>query len=85
MGEELFFRGALLPQVGLWVVERAVRRAARAPAAAFFAVDAHVLHRRPGDGLDVHASSAIWAGPIVAHFTINLLNLNYISKTELRV
>ena len=24
------------------------------------------------------------SGPIAAHFTINLLNLNYISKTELR-
>ena len=83
VGEELFFRGALLPIVGLL------------PQAAAFAA----LHVRPqARFLPWTAMSFIvglimglmylWmgdlGGPIVAHFTINLLNLNYIAKTELR-
>ena len=82
-GEELFFRGALLPQLGL--VMSSVAFAA--------------LHVRPGlrflpwtlmsfiVGLGM-GQMAIGFGdlgaPIVAHFTINFLNLNYIAKTELR-
>lgn len=83
VGEELFFRGALLPVVGLL------------PSSALFAA-MHVraqwrflpwtimsfimglamgfMYMRLGD----------LGAPIVAHFTINLLNLNYIAKTELR-
>jgi len=83
VGEELFFRGALLPIVGLL------------PHAAAFAA----LHVRPHArflpwtvmsfivGL-IMGLMYLWmgdlGGPIVAHFTINLLNLNYIAKTELR-
>jgi membrane protease YdiL (CAAX protease family) len=83
-GEELFFRGALLPQVGLVL------------SSLLFGV----LHVRPGlrflpwtlmsliVGLvlgEMYLRLGDLGGPIVAHFTINLLNLNYISKTELRV
>jgi membrane protease YdiL (CAAX protease family) len=84
IGEELFFRGALLPQIGLW------------GSSALFAA----LHLRPHlrflpwtlmsfiVGLvlgSMYMQLGDLGGPIVAHFTINLLNLNYISKTELRV
>jgi membrane protease YdiL (CAAX protease family) len=83
IGEELFFRGALLPVVGL------------VPSTILFAA----LHLRPqarflpwtamsfvlGLGL---GGMFLWlgdlSGPIAAHFTINLLNLHYISKTALR-
>ena len=84
VGEELFFRGALLPHIGLW------------PSTILFAA----LHVRPAlrflpwtlmsliIGL-VMASMYVrlgdLGGPIAAHFTINLLNLNYIARTELRV
>lgn len=83
VGEELFFRGALLPLVGLL------------PSSAAFAA----LHVRAGArflpwtimsfivglimGL-MYLYLGDLGGPIVAHFTINLLNLNFISKTELR-
>ncbi len=84
LGEELFFRGALLPIVGLPL------------SSLLFAA----LHVRPqvrflpwtlmsfiiGLGM---GSMYLWlgdlGGPIVCHFTINLLNLSYIAKTELRV
>ena len=83
LGEELFFRGAMLPAIGLL------------PSSALFAL-MHVraqwrflpwtimsfimglamglMYMRLGD----------LGAPIVAHFTINLLNLNYIAKHELR-
>jgi len=82
VGEELFFRGALLPHVGL--VGSSVLFAA--------------LHMRrdrrflPWTAMSlvvglVLGGMYLWlgdlGGPIVAHFTINLLNLHYIAKTEL--
>jgi uncharacterized protein len=84
LGEELFFRGALLPIVGL------------VPSSLLFAA----LHVRPAlrflpwtimsfiIGLGMGSMYLVLGdlgGPIVAHFTINLLNLNYIARTELRV
>ena len=83
IGEELFFRGALLPAVGLL------------PSSALFAA----MHVRAqwrflpwtimsfimglAMGL-MYMKIGDLGAPIVAHFTINLLNLNYIAKTELR-
>ena len=83
VGEELFFRGALLPAVGLW------------PQAALFAL----LHVRLkarflpwtlmsfviGAGLgQLYLLLGDLGGPIAAHFTINFINLNYIARTGLR-
>src|SRR5258706_8005469 len=77
IGEELLFRGALLPWMGLWVQ------------AAVFAA----LHIGPGRRFLPWTASALvlglafgklaaWTGnlggPIAAHFTINYLNLRYI-------
>jgi hypothetical protein len=82
IGEEMLFRGALQPWIGLW------------PQAAFFAL----LHIGPGRRFLPWTLSAFilgagfgymfaWTGdlggPIVAHFTINYLNLHFIARTEL--
>jgi membrane protease YdiL (CAAX protease family) len=84
VGEELFFRGALLPKVGLLASSALfallhVRLQARfLPWTAMsFLMGAllGLLYTRFGD----------LGGPIAAHFIINLLNLNYISRRELPV
>jgi hypothetical protein len=82
VGEELLFRGALMPWIGLW------------PQAIIFAL----LHIGPGVrflpwtvsallmgllfGWLVHLTGDLGA-PIAAHFTINYMNLRYIARTEL--
>jgi hypothetical protein len=83
VGEEIFFRGALLPVVGLW------------GSSAIFAL----LHVGPKPrflpwtfsslvaGL-VFGQLFLWtgdlSGPVVAHFTVNALNLRYLATTDLR-
>ena len=82
VGEELLFRGALLPWIGLW------------PSTLVFAL----LHIGPGIRFLPWTLSAFIAGallgvmfqevgdlggPIVAHFVINYLNLGYIVRVEL--
>ncbi len=82
IGEEVLFRGALLPWIGLW------------PQAVLFAL----LHIGPGRrflpwtlwsfvmalvfGAMVHLTGDL-GGAIVAHFTINFLNLHYIARVAL--
>jgi uncharacterized protein len=82
VGEELLFRGALMPWIGL------------IPSAVVFAL----LHIGPGLKYLPWTASALVAGllfgvmfqelgdlggPIAAHFTINYLNLGYIVRVEL--
>jgi len=82
IGEELLFRGAMQPWLGLW------------PQALIFAA----LHVGPGIRFLPWTISAFvlgvvfgyvfeWTGdlgaPIVAHFTINYLNLRYIARVKL--
>ncbi len=82
VGEELLFRGALLPWIGLW------------PQALVFAL----LHVGPGSRFLPWTASALVMGlvfgglhlglgdlgaAITAHFTINFLNLRYIARTDL--
>ena len=82
VGEELLFRGALLPWIGVW------------PQAIIFAL----LHVGPGRRFLPWTVSALVLGvalgyvaqltdnlgaPIVAHFVINLMNLRYIATVEL--
>ena len=84
IGEELLFRGALLPWLGLPV------------STAIFGL----LHIGPGARFLPWTASALVAGllfgglfllfgdlgaPIAAHFTINYLNLGYIARVELTV
>ena len=83
IGEELLFRGALQPWFGIW------------PQALIFAL----LHIGPNRGFLPWTLSAFilgvafgymfeWTGdlggPIVAHFTINYLNLRYIVRNDLK-
>jgi membrane protease YdiL (CAAX protease family) len=82
VGEELFFRGALLPWIGIY------------GSAIVFAL----LHVGPGWRYLPWTASALLVGllfgalfwwlrdlgaPMVAHFTINYLNLNYIVRVDL--
>lgn len=83
IGEEVFFRGALLPSAGLWV------------SSAIFAL----LHIGPKlrflpwtlssflAGM-VFGQLFLWTGdlggPVVAHFTVNALNLRYLATADLR-
>ncbi len=82
IGEELLFRGALMPWMGIW------------PQALLFAA----LHVGPGRRFlpwtlaafvigVAFAYATHWTGnlgaAIVAHFTINFLNLRYIVATEI--
>jgi membrane protease YdiL (CAAX protease family) len=82
IGEEILFRGALLPWIGLW------------PSTLVFAL----LHIGPGWRYLSWTASAflaglmfsglfIWTGdlgaPIAAHFVINYLNLGYIVRVRL--
>ena len=83
VGEEMFFRGALLPAIGLW------------GSSAIFAL----LHIGPkARHLPWTASSFAvgllfgamfqWTGdltgPVVAHFLVNFLNLRHVAQVELR-
>jgi membrane protease YdiL (CAAX protease family) len=82
VGEELFFRGAMMPSIHLW------------PSAAVFALP----HIGPGLRFLPWTVSAFAMGlmmgvlfssigdlgaPIAAHFTINYLNLHHITENEL--
>lgn len=82
VGEELLFRGALQPWIGLW------------PQAILFAL----LHIGPGWRFAPWTVSALvlgvgfgymfeWTGdlggPIAAHFIINYLNLHFIARVEI--
>ena len=81
LGEEALFRGAMQPTVGLWITAAAfgvmhapVRRALWPwPLLAFaMGLAFGVLYRVSGD----------LAGPVLAHFTINFLNLGHIARTR---
>ena len=81
VGEELLFRGALQPMIGIW------------PQAVIFAL----LHIGPGTrflpwtlsafavglvfGWLFHATGDL-GGPIVAHFAINFMNLHFIARFD---
>ena len=83
VAEEAFFRGALQPMVGL--VPQAVLFAALhfRPRARFYPWPIMSLIVGLGFGMLARSLGDLSA-PIVAHFTINALNLTYISRTELR-
>jgi uncharacterized protein len=77
IGEELLFRGALLPWLGLWIQAVVFALLHVGPARRFlpWTLSAFVLGVAFG-------AIAQWTGnlggPIVAHFTINFVNLRYI-------
>ena len=83
IGEEIFFRGALLPAVGLWGSSAIFALLHVGPKARFlpWTFSSFVAGA-------VFGQLFLWAGdlsgPVVAHFTVNALNLRYLSRTDLK-
>ena len=82
VGEELLFRGALLPWIGLWAstvifallhIGPGLRYLPWTASAFIMGLVFALLHQWMGD----------LGGAIAAHFTINFLNLGYIRRVEL--
>ena len=77
VGEELLFRGALLPWLGLWWQAAAFALLHVGPGRRFLPWTVSALVLGVGFG-----ALAVWTtnlgAPIAAHFTINFLNLRFI-------
>jgi membrane protease YdiL (CAAX protease family) len=83
IGEELFFRGAMLPAIGLWWSSALF--AAMHVRAQWRFLPWTIMSFIMGIAMGLlHMKLGNLGAPIVAHFTINFLNLSYITKTELR-
>jgi membrane protease YdiL (CAAX protease family) len=82
IGEELFFRGALLPVVGVFPssVLFALLHVRAQPRFLPWTAMSFILGLGMG-AMFVHLGDL--SGPIAAHFVINFFNLHYISKNEL--
>jgi len=81
IGEELLFRGALLPWFGVWWQGLVFALLHVGPGRRFLPWTASAL------GLGIaFGGLAVWTGnlgaPIAAHFTINFLNLRHITARE---
>ena len=83
VGEELLFRGALLPWLGVWVQATIFALLHVGPGKRFlpWTASAFVLGLAFGE-LALRTGSL--GGPIAAHFAINFFNLRYIVRTPAR-
>jgi membrane protease YdiL (CAAX protease family) len=83
VGEELFFRGALMPAVGLVLSSAIFALLHIGPKARHLPWTASSF----GAGL-LFGAIFLWTGdltgPVVAHFLINFLNLRHVAEVELR-
>jgi membrane protease YdiL (CAAX protease family) len=83
IGEEVFFRGALMPAVGLWASSAIFALLHIGPKVRFLPWTLSSLVA----GL-LFGQLFLWSGdlggPVVAHFTVNALNLRYLSNTDLK-
>jgi membrane protease YdiL (CAAX protease family) len=83
IGEEIFFRGALLPVLGLWGSSAIFALLHIGPKVRFLPWTISSLLA----GV-VFGQLFLWSGDlssaVVAHFTVNALNLRYLSRTDLR-
>lgn len=82
LGEELFFRGALMPAVGVWLSSAIFALLHIGPRARYlpWTVGSFVA------GLlfsGLYAWSGDLTGPVLAHFTVNFLNLRHLARHEL--
>jgi membrane protease YdiL (CAAX protease family) len=82
IGEELFFRGALLPWLGLWPSTIIFALLHVGPGARFVPWTASAFAVGLGFGFMFQQMGDL-GGPIAAHFTINFLNLGYIQRVQL--
>lgn len=84
IGEELLFRGALMPWLGVWLQGLVFALLHVGPKARFLPWTASALVLGVGFGELARATGNL-GGPIAAHFMINFLNLRHIVSTELRI
>jgi membrane protease YdiL (CAAX protease family) len=84
IGEELLFRGALLPWLGLWLQAIVFAALHIGPRRRFlpWTASAFVLGVAFGE---LALATGNLGGPIAAHFAINFLNLRYIVGSPVRV
>ena len=82
VGEELLFRGALQPALGLWLQAAIFALLHIGPSRQFLPWTLWALVMGVVFGLVFQWTGNLGA-PIVCHFAINFLNLRYIAKTEL--
>jgi membrane protease YdiL (CAAX protease family) len=82
-GEEIFFRGALLPVLGLWGSSAVFALLHIGPKMRFlpWTISSFVAGLAFGQ---LFQWAGDLSGPIVAHFTVNALNLRYLSVTDIR-
>jgi len=78
IGEELLFRGALLPWLGLWVQAGIFALLHVGPGKRFLPWTASAFAIGVGFGVLARATGSL-GGPIAAHFVINFVNLRYIT------
>jgi membrane protease YdiL (CAAX protease family) len=82
VGEEFLFRGAMMPALGVWLSSALFALPHIGPKARFlpWTITSFAM------GLAL-SGLFVWSGdlgaPVAAHFTVNLLNLQYISRHEL--
>jgi len=81
VGEELLFRGALLPWFGVWIQAAVFAALHIGPGRRFLPWTASALALGIAFGLIAKWTGNL-GGPIVAHFTINFLNLKFIVGNE---
>ena len=81
VGEELLFRGALLPWFGVWIQAVVFAALHIGPGRRFLPWTASALVLGVGFGWIAEWTGNL-GGPIAAHFTINFLNLKFIVGTE---
>jgi membrane protease YdiL (CAAX protease family) len=83
VGEEMFFRGALMPSIGVWASSGVFALLHIGPKARYlpWTVGSFVA------GL-LFSELFLWSGdltgPVLAHFTVNFLNLRHVAHYELR-
>jgi membrane protease YdiL (CAAX protease family) len=82
IGEELLFRGTLLPWIGVWPQAMIFALLHVGPGRRFLPWTASAFILGVGLGYVADATDNLGA-PIAAHFAINLLNLRYIVRVNL--
>jgi uncharacterized protein len=81
VGEEVLFRGALMPWLGVWVQAAIFAMLHIGPGKRFLPWTAMALVMGVGFG-QLAVLTGTLAAPIAAHFMINFLNLRHIVRTE---